>query len=193
MNEFYNFLLSLNLPAHIGFSSDLIILNSVSCLLVFTIFKIIRTEDNLNLVILVSLVSICLVVLYLVMDAPDVAMTETSVNVCLSTIISLAVIKKIGLSQREDSGSNWNLFAFLLCFTVAIFFIYISLDLKEFGAPWANIHHAVGRFYIENTLEDIGVDSIVCAILASYRGFDTMGETAVIASATIAVLHIYRA
>jgi multicomponent Na+:H+ antiporter subunit B len=187
MNDFYNFLVSLNLPNNIGFSTDLMILNSFGCFLIFVIFKVIRTKDNLSLVIFSSLISILLVVLYLAMDAPDVAMTEASVNVCLATLISLAAIKKI---KQEQENSVNIVPAFLLCLTIAVFFIYISMDLKEFGASWAPIHYEVGKYYIENTMQDIGIESIVCAILASYRGFDTMGETAVIASAAISVLYI---
>ena len=193
MNNFYNFLSALNLPNNLDFSTNLIILNYTSLFLLLVIFKIIRTVENVSLVALSSLVSILLVLIYLSMDAPDVAMTETSVNVCLSTLISLAALKKLGKQRSDDIGQNsifGDVLALFLCLTIAIFFIYISLDLKEFGAPWARIHNQVGKFYIDNTMQDLGIASIVCAILASYRGFDTMGETAVIASAVIAVLYI---
>jgi multicomponent Na+:H+ antiporter subunit B len=46
------------------------------------------------------------------------------------------------------------------------------------------------KYYIENTKNDIGIPSIVAAILASYRGFDTLGETSVILIAGIAVILI---
>ena len=191
MNNFYDLLYILNLPNSTSFGTDLIILNSISCFLLFAILKVIITESNIVLVSLSSLVSILLVILYLAMDAPDVAMTEASVNVCLSTLISLAALKKIEKHQiLLENNSIQNIFGLFLCTIIAVFFIYISLDLKDFGAPWAGIHHQVGKFYIENTMKDIGIESIVCAILASYRGLDTMGETAVIAAAVISMLYI---
>ena len=42
--------------------------------------------------------------------------------------------------------------------------------------------------YIERTDRDIGVPNMVTAILASYRGYDTWGETTVIFTACVGVM-----
>ena len=42
--------------------------------------------------------------------------------------------------------------------------------------------------YIARTPEEIGVPNIVTGILASYRGYDTLGETTVIFTAAVAVI-----
>ncbi len=58
-------------------------------------------------------------------------------------------------------------------------------DFMDPTAP-AEVHVAPG--YIERSLEETGVENIVTAILASYRGYDTLGETVVIFTAGMAVL-----
>jgi multicomponent Na+:H+ antiporter subunit B len=50
----------------------------------------------------------------------------------------------------------------------------------------------VSHYYIENTMRDTGVPNMVTAVLADYRGFDTMFETVVVLIAIIAIMAILR-
>ncbi len=62
--------------------------------------------------------------------------------------------------------------------------------------PWADpgqpaaVH--VSPRYIEKALEETGVPNVVTAVLADYRGYDTMFETAVIFTAGVAVIMLLR-
>ncbi len=66
--------------------------------------------------------------------------------------------------------------------------IYATFDMPRYGDPAAPIHHHVADDYIENIHEEIGVPNMVTAILASYRGYDTWGETTVIFTACVGVM-----
>ena len=66
--------------------------------------------------------------------------------------------------------------------------VYGTLDMPRFGDPAAPIHHHVVDRYINNTEADFRVPNIVTAVVAGYRGFDTLGETTVIFTAGIGVL-----
>ena len=46
--------------------------------------------------------------------------------------------------------------------------------------------------YIERSAEEIDVPNVVTAVLASYRGYDTLGETTVIFTACIGVMVLLR-
>jgi multicomponent Na+:H+ antiporter subunit B len=50
----------------------------------------------------------------------------------------------------------------------------------------------VAPYYIEKTPEEIGVPNVITAVLASYRGFDTLGETTVIFTAGLSVIMLLR-
>jgi multicomponent Na+:H+ antiporter subunit B len=50
----------------------------------------------------------------------------------------------------------------------------------------------VSQYYIEHTMEDSGVPNMVTAVLADYRGYDTMFETVVVLIAGIAIMAILR-
>ena len=79
----------------------------------------------------------------------------------------------------------------ILCAVVtAALFIAASWDLPDRGDPHAPANVGVGPEYIERTEEDIGIENVVSAVLADYRGYDTLGETFVIFTAGVAVLFV---
>lgn len=84
---------------------------------------------------------------------------------------------------------------FLPLFVVAVTglaLIYGTVDMPNFGDPNAPANlHVVPR-YIEKTVEETGVPNMVTAVLASYRGYDTLGETTVIFTAGICVILLLR-
>ena len=61
--------------------------------------------------------------------------------------------------------------------------IYCSLDFPLWGDPQSPANTHVSPYYIEQTIEDTSVPNIVTAVLADYRGYDTMFETIVIFTA----------
>ena len=72
----------------------------------------------------------------------------------------------------------------------AALFVAASWDLPDRGDPRAPANVGVGPEYIERTEEDIGIENVVSAVLADYRGYDTLGETFVIFTAGVAVLFV---
>jgi multicomponent Na+:H+ antiporter subunit B len=68
----------------------------------------------------------------------------------------------------------------------------ISFELPDLGDAQSPASTHVSPYYIEHTLEDTSVPNIVTAILADYRGYDTLFETAVIFSAGLACFFLLR-
>ncbi|MFH2067718.1 MAG: Na(+)/H(+) antiporter subunit B [Pseudomonadota bacterium] len=80
---------------------------------------------------------------------------------------------------------------------ISIFWLFIVLvygtsDFSAWGDPESPCNLHVSNYYIEHAMSDTSVPNIVTAILADYRGFDTMFETAVIFSAGIACFFLLR-
>lgn len=73
-----------------------------------------------------------------------------------------------------------------------ILLIYGTEDFPRWGDPSqpASVH--VSPRYIEKTVEETAVPNIVTAVLADYRGYDTMFETTVIFTAGIVVMMLLR-
>ena len=66
--------------------------------------------------------------------------------------------------------------------------LFVEADLPDYGDIDAPANQHVSPYYIENSMEDTDTPNIVTAILADYRGYDTLGETTVIFTAGIACI-----
>ena len=140
----------------------------------------------------------------LILDAPDVAFTEAAVGAGISTILMLATLAltpkkrhKDGHLQSDDFDEKppkrspaWPLMVVTIT-GCALF--YGTVEMPHFGDPNAPIQVYPSPSFVEKSQPDMhGLPNVVTAVLASYRGYDTLGETAVIFTAGIAVLLILR-
>ena len=66
--------------------------------------------------------------------------------------------------------------------------MFATFDMPAFGEPLAPIHMHVAPRYLLESMAEIGVPNAVTSVLASYRGYDTMGEVTVIFTAGVGVL-----
>ena len=84
----------------------------------------------------------------------------------------------------------------LLGIALAIAALIVLLHGIEDLPPWSDPEQPasahVSPRYIERGVEETGVPNIVTAVLADYRGYDTLFETVVIFTAGVAVIMILR-
>jgi multicomponent Na+:H+ antiporter subunit B len=70
--------------------------------------------------------------------------------------------------------------------------VYGTTDFPDWGDPSSPAATHLSPYYIQHSLHDTAVPNIVTAVLADYRGYDTMFETAVIFTAGLACLFLLR-
>ncbi len=133
-------------------------------------------------------------IMFTLLDAVDVAFTEAAVGAGVSTVLLLGTL---ALTKREEKiASKNNALALLVVLITGSALIYGTLDMPLYGDPNASVHKHVAYRYIEKSEEEIGIPNIVTSVLASYRGYDTLGETTVIFTAGIGVIllmgHLWR-
>ena len=66
--------------------------------------------------------------------------------------------------------------------------IYGTLDMPRYADPNAPIHKHVAPLYLEKGPKETGIPNVVTSVLASYRGYDTLGEVTVVFTAAAGVL-----
>jgi multicomponent Na+:H+ antiporter subunit B len=147
---------------------------------------IVVQRSLLNVVILASIYSFLMASVMIVLDAVDVALTEASVGAAISTVLLLATLYLT--KTREEAPRHGRLLPLLLSVAVGAMLVWGTLVLPPFGTADAPIHQHVAPRYINDVIAETGVPNIVTAVLADYRGFDTLGETTVIFIAGIGVL-----
>lgn len=123
---------------------------------------------------------------FVVMDAVDVAFTEAAVGAGISTVLMLGAMSLVG-HQSMPTKRKSVLPLFVVIVTGGLL-VYGTLDIPPYGEPDNPIHQHVAPFYLEGSRTDIGVPNVVTSILASYRGYDTMGEVTVVFTALVGVL-----
>jgi len=82
--------------------------------------------------------------------------------------------------------------ALLITLAVGALLILAAEDFPRWGDAHAPANDYLSPYYIEKSLEETAVPNIVTAVLADYRGYDTMFETTVIFCAGITVLTLLR-
>ena len=145
-----------------------------------------RTRSLLAAILLMGMYSLASAVWLIVMDAADVAFTEAVVGAGISTVVLLGAIL---LVRAGPVRHNWRMTIApaVLVLGVGGLLVYAVTGLPEFGDPASPTNAHVGRSYLIQTSDEIGVPNVVTAVLASYRGFDTLGETVVVFAAGIGV------
>ncbi len=145
-----------------------------------------RTLNLFAAVVLSGIYSLLMASIYTTLDAVDVAFTEAAVGVGISTMLFLATLALTTSEEKKHHRHNWTALAVALLTGAAL--VYGTFDMPHFGDPQAPIHQHVAPHYIEISPDEIGVPNIVTSVLASYRGYDTLGEVAVVFTACMAVL-----
>jgi multicomponent Na+:H+ antiporter subunit B len=155
-------------------------------LMVVVAVAAVRLRNLFMSVMLLGVFSLLSASMFTLLDAVDVAFTEAAVGAGVSTVLMLGAL---GLTAREEKKSaKNNLVALVVTLATGAALIYGTLDMPVFGDANAQINKHVAPHYIDKTAEEIGMPNIVTAVLASYRGYDTLGETTVILTAGIGVL-----
>ena len=157
----------------------------ISLLVVIT-FYIIRLKSLIAIVALSGAYSLTAAAIFVNMDAVDVAFTEAAVGSGISTILFLAALRYLPLEEAHHTRfSGWSL---TLCIIVSLMLINAAFSLPDFGDPGAPAHLHVAPRYIEESYPLFHIPNVVTNVLASYRGFDTLGEVVVVFTAGIGVI-----
>lgn len=162
-------------------------------LLVFLVaitYTIIRLRDLFAAVMLSGIFSLLSAGLFTIMDAVDVAFTEAAVGAGISTVLMVATLAQTQRRERLLAGrwrpEKWWAFG-AVCFTGAVL-VYGTLDMPRFGDPEAPAHRYMAPRFLEESIDEVGPPNIVTSILASYRSYDTFGETTVVFTAAVGAL-----
>ncbi|MFH0913070.1 MAG: hydrogen gas-evolving membrane-bound hydrogenase subunit E [Candidatus Omnitrophota bacterium] len=160
-------------------------------LLLFMIFAAIaavQIEDLLSSVIAMGAVGLGLSMAFLILKAPDLAITQLVVEILCLIILIRATIKK-DLPLIRDGRWVFNTISTLLFIGIFLVCAYFSFkDLPQFGQPLMR----VAQEYIIRGMEKTGAANIVASIILDFRGYDTLGEATILFTAVIGVLAVIR-
>ncbi|GAB4138425.1 MAG: DUF4040 domain-containing protein [Sphingomonadales bacterium] len=155
-------------------------------LVVMAAIGIVLTRDLFAAVMLLGIFSLLMAATFFILDAADVALTEAAVGAGVSTVLLLGTLALT--TDREKPGRRRRFLPITVVSLTTMVMLYATFDKPPLGDPDAPVHQHVAPRYLEQGPEEVGVPNLVTAVLASYRGYDTLGEVAVVFTAAIGVL-----
>ncbi|REJ73059.1 MAG: DUF4040 domain-containing protein [Acidobacteria bacterium] len=153
-------------------------------LLGLTAVVILRTRELFPAALLTGVFSLINAGLFTLMDGVDVAFTEAAVGAGISTVLFLGALSMMDRSERQRPP-RWR--ALLAVVLTGAALIYGTFDMPSYGDPQAPVHRHIAPQYLAGA-EAVHIPNVVTVVLASYRGYDTLGETVVVLTAGVGVV-----
>jgi multicomponent Na+:H+ antiporter subunit B len=164
---------------------------------IITLFMIIgaiyaiHARDLLSAVIACGIVGYGLVVCFLLLKAPDLAIVQIVVDT-ISLIIMVAVVLNSSRDEpyiKPDPQGNVLALLSWIIIVVLLYFYTISIDsLDSLGNGTLRMAEA----YIDGAAEKTGSANLVTGVVFDFRGYDTLGEATVLVTAVLGVITILR-
>lgn len=145
-------------------------------------------EELLSSVVALGAVGLGLCLAFLILKAPDVALTQLVVEI-LSVIVLIRATLNKGLTRVSTDG--WVLPSVIgVGFGVVLLLVAIQCfpDLPKFGEPMLRI----AQHYLDQGLQETGAANLVAAVILDFRAYDTLGEVTVLFTAVTGVLAVVR-
>lgn len=168
-------------------TSTLILDIGLMAMLVLIAVMIIRMRSLFAIVMLQGVYSLISAAWFVSLDAVDVAFTEAAVGAGVSTVLMLSAML---LADRQSNPitTSRKIGPLLVVIAAGVAMFYAIGDMPPYGDAHSPANSYVGMEYVARTADEIHIPNVVTAVLASYRGFDTFGETVVIFAAGLGVL-----
>ncbi len=159
-------------------------------MMVVSVIILARSRNLFAVVVLGGVYSFLMATVLVALDAVDVAMTEAAVGAGVSTVLLLGALHLCKSEEAKPAHRPWLPLA--VSIGTGAVLVYGTLGLPAFSDPDSPIHAHVEQRYLNEVLRETSVPNVVTAVLASYRGYDTLGETTVVFTAGAGVIALLR-
>lgn len=158
---------------------------AVVVILLGALLIVVSTTSRLTSVVAMSVVGYCICLMFVFYSAPDLAMTQFTIDT-LSTVLFVLVLYKLpGFINLASAKERYRDIIVSLGFGA----ILSIISLKVLQEP---VTKEISDFYGENAYILARGKNVVNLILADFRGIDTMFETVVLSIAALGVYSLLK-
>lgn len=150
-----------------------------------------HARDLLSALIAQGIVGYGLVICFLHLKAPDLAI----VQIVIETITLVIMVAVVLNSTREEIMESWNKNKWLNTITAVIivgFLVYIFSNMLGGLQPFGEHTTLMAQAYQGAEAEKTGSANLVTGVLFDFRGYDTLGEATILFTAALGVVTILR-
>lgn len=153
-----------------------------------------ETRERLSAIVALGAVGFLLAVAFLLLGAPDVAITQIAVEILSLLLLLRLTAGEASLGEAEErSGASMRVFAVVSALAVAGIGAFAFAAYPAVGEPvMAQVAGAPAQHYLEHGLAQTGSANIVTAVLLDFRAYDTLGEATVLFCAVLGALTVLR-
>jgi multicomponent K+:H+ antiporter subunit A len=141
---------------------------------------VVRHHDRLMALIITSIVGLVVSLAFLQFSAPDLALTQISVEV-VTTILLLLAINLLPRTTPKEPGRGFRLGAGGLAVLGGLGIGALAYAVMTRGAD------TISGFFIDQSKPGGGGTNVVNVILVDFRGYDTFGEIIVLSIAALTI------
>ncbi|QOG12416.1 monovalent cation/H+ antiporter subunit A [Arcobacter sp. FWKO B] len=161
-------------------SVDWITIVAALILVIATFTTAFLHHKRLIALISLSVVGLIVSLTFIKFSAPDLALTQLSVEVVTIVLILLALYYLPQSTPKESSKSRINRdIVISVLGGVGVFILTMAVLSREYST--------IATYFLENSLTGGGGTNVVNVILVDFRGFDTLGEITVLAIAGLGI------
>jgi len=154
-------------------------------ILIGAVYLIVTTKSRLTSVVSTSVIGYCICLIFVFYSAPDLAMTQFTIDTLTTVLFVLVLYKLPGFINFAKKGVQIRDAIVALGFGVIISLIM----LKVLYEPTTT---EISDFYGENSYLLAKGKNVVNVILVDFRGIDTMFETVVLSIAALGVYSLIK-
>lgn len=150
----------------------------------------VETKDLLSSIIAVGAVGLALSTAFLMLKAPDLAITQFVVEImCLILLIRATGNKAL---PHPSSGIKDHFRVTLTLLFIVVFLSYFASSVMRILPAFGHPSMRVADTYITQGLEKTGAANLVASVILDFRGYDTLGEATVLFTAVVGVVVVLR-
>jgi multisubunit Na+/H+ antiporter MnhB subunit len=150
----------------------------------------VEVRDLLSSVIAMGAVGLGLSVVFLILKAPDLAITQLVVEI-MALILLIRATGNKALPHPMNKIHNYVKPVIALLF-IAIFVYYFANSAMKALPPFGNPYMRVADVYLTEGMARTGAANLVASVILDFRGYDTLGEATVLFTAVIGVVVVLR-
>jgi multicomponent Na+:H+ antiporter subunit B len=148
----------------------------------------IETKSLLSSVISCGIVGAAVSIAFLILGAPDIAITQVVVEILILVILLRATIT-VDNTAIEAHWDTFSVVSSLVFFGLFLVFAFLAVqDLPRFGHPLIR----VSREYLQTGLQKTGAANIVASVVLDVRAYDTLGEATVLFTSILGAFVVLR-
>ena len=161
------------------------------------------TKKNLTAIIIFTIFSLIMSLLWIILKSPDLAITEAAVGAGITSLLFYTVLSNLGeldefknkkykKKREKKNGKIYNFFGIIFTISIVVLLLITVNALPPHGGVNNPAINEVFNRYVSEAVNETGSLNIVAAVILDYRAFDTFGEAVMLFTATMAVISILK-